>query len=328
MEARQSLTLDFNKAVQMVRQHFPAETTNITFVDLSGVDAQRDISAFYQSLPQHAREKLFLKYGLSSGDDLYSQYKDSGGFALKIPDTPLMILGAHTDPKQRYFFADPVKEALQTFLHELGHLIVPNGSVSAGPDATREERNRAYNMGENAADVFATLYMRMLGFLNHEDIENMSSQRAFAAWYGLDVVHTTSFALDNVHIRISDANVTSLTPGMIKQIAEAAAEHMTPDETTLNNAMLTLHPISPQSHAERARAGDPKIVMQECVQGLVDVCSLLPETSYIRAISMKALQRAAVVGAFNPTEPQWAEARQLLSTMQRKTTGFRPPTQG
>lgn len=205
---KQSLTFDFNKAVARARQDYPKAMENVTIVDLDAPDAQAQINAWLATITPRVRQEFE-----ETPEALRKLSPDSFGFAVKDPLGPNKIVALHSTPQEHLDLLtyDKAKQQAYTFLHELGHLVVP-----VGIDDT--------NQSEHAADAFAFIEGIRQGILTKNDAVKVANTRITHFMTAKDLDHLTTATLDYVAVNPEKQDFISLTPQEVAGVARAYAE--------------------------------------------------------------------------------------------------------
>lgn len=233
---------DFEKAVSIARADFPAETKNVTFIDLSLPDARAKLHDWLASTAPAFRDK-YLEH--SSADEFVEKCFVPFGLNVKdgISDSTLICARSRTKPGS-HVFPDAAKDLAYTFCHELGHGIAKGGIPQMMLDLVfRPEEEEFWdmigqvNLAENVADTFASVYGVSKGWLDDKgDLGRIGFGTSLSPWFAADLTHFTTIAIDNLALDIGKLNIPSLSTAEIKAIAERHAAEFTPAQGQLMHA--------------------------------------------------------------------------------------------
>ncbi len=197
---------DLAKAVDQARRDFPDETKNITFIDTTAPDAEEQLYAWAVKAGQNQIQYESL---LDYKDQHITVARESNGHRLIA-----LPLGREADHGS--FPGNAHKSAWYSFLHELGHFVVPAAHASTGSRSTQ------YN--EHAADTFAALRGLQLGIFDKADIVALADSRSDGMLMTKDVTHLTAMSLDAIAINPKNIDFMSLSKEDVLAIAQKHAD--------------------------------------------------------------------------------------------------------
>lgn len=225
-DAASGFVFDFQKAIEEARRDYPRQTKNITFIDGSDPAALEDLHkwAVAQKIKPGEWEGMLA---MMEDEGAFSHTGHAGGKIVVVP--------TKKSPDKMRLLDDPHKSNQLSFDHELGHMIMPEGT---GPTMTTQEyffNNLLAQRGqmttsdvyghqaEYAADSFAAIRGIRRGSLDKADISHLASLHDGAFLLRGDLLHFTSIAFDSVIINPQDTHFTSLSP---KEVIRIAHQHM------------------------------------------------------------------------------------------------------
>lgn len=254
-----SAIFDFNRAAARARQDFPAETKNVTFLDLSAIGAREQLKTWLEST-----DALFLTWhrGRKTLDQLLDEGMREPGFASFDPISGKRLVAARSMPNVAGFWPGATGSEVGgfTFAHELGHAIVPGGAdenpmaaPAAPTGAEHWKQVQGTNRNENAAESFGVLYSLQNGWMKGtDDIAKLSLWRAESTATKGEIGHFTSPAVDALTVSLQDADFVSLTPQEIIAVAAKHAESFTPSPKVIEAAVMNLaQMLAPNIREER-----------------------------------------------------------------------------
>lgn len=313
---KQSLTFDFNKAVARARQDYPQAMENVTIVDLDAPDAQAQINAWLATITPRVRQEFE-----ETPEALRKLSPDSFGFAVKDPLGPNKIVALHSTPQEHLDLLtyDKAKQQAYTFLHELGHLVVP-----VGIDDT--------NQSEHAADAFAFIEGIRQGILTKNDAVKVANTRITHFMTAKDLDHLTTASLDYVAVNPEKQDFVSLSPQDVADIARTYAEVFanTPqDEQNLSILYAPVGDRAPKIDEMLARLGalaiaapadSPTFYIAARVVNMMSRTGLIDETKDVAGpdgtnVSGPAYWDAVKDAIYAKTQKTGADIRQLLETL-------------
>ena len=296
-QTRADIPFDFAKAVAEAKRDYPAETRNITFIDIDAPDAPAQYAAWMDKLksPQsHARAAY------SGADKLTA---DMGAFAMGFEGHVVVAVhGQKPDRPAGKAEGIPQGRWLQyVFDHELGHAIVKGGMKDG-------ILNPPPNFKESIADSFAVLRGLRNGTLDRSDIREIADARVeeFMTRQGLPQQHLTTMALDALVINPKQIDFCSLSNAEIKAVARDYAKAFSNDQKT--NLAL----IGSKFCHEGGRLSDSNL--QSHVKNLVKLAETAPPESSAFYIALRALKTplAEKTLAAETTAPAWRAKLQEL----------------
>lgn len=156
-----SIPFDFTDAVAFARAAYPQQTACVTFIDKTAPDAALQFGRFLARTAPAYRETMVGKY--RSIDSYVAEVMDdNGSFAEIDPITGYgVVMLGHADADYAPgVSADQMRH--HVFVHELGHIVVPNG-MYRDMDGLRLWHRRAdywdsiaqTHEWESAADTFS-----------------------------------------------------------------------------------------------------------------------------------------------------------------------------
>ncbi len=196
---------DLAKAVEMARRDFPAQTKNITFIDTTAPDAEDQLYAWAVKAGQNQIQYETL---LDYKDQHITVARESNGHRL-------IALPLGREAEDGAFPGNPYKSAWYSFLHELGHFVVPEAHASTGSKSTQHN--------EHAADTFAAVMGLQLGIFDKADIAALADGRSHGMLLTKDVTHLTSMSLDAIVINPKNIDFMSLSKAEVVAIAKKHA---------------------------------------------------------------------------------------------------------
>ncbi len=229
---------DFETEVARAKSDYPAETKNITFLDLSKPESRAQAIKWLKNTSPEFKSLLTTKNLSNAFDQLVLLM--GGAFYLRDSITQRSLLCAHSAPPLKVSGTDKDGEALFQFNHELGHLVVPGGSVPVGEAkglATNPAKQQfVINRTEIAADCFAVLRGFSQATFSDADADSLALMRALSALKDMDLIHLSTQGIDQIRIDAHDGNITSLTPREIKAIARDHAKKFRLSETEVTGS--------------------------------------------------------------------------------------------
>ncbi|MDY0008163.1 MAG: hypothetical protein RBS08_00520 [Bdellovibrionales bacterium] len=220
------IPFDFDRAVQRARQDYPAETRNITFIDIDRPDAQQQYAGWLAQLSPKARVRA-TQCGVPKLES------DTGAFAMGFEGK--VVVAVHGQQPQSWRVPEiPQGRWMQyVFDHELGHAVVKGGMYNG-------ILNPPPNFKESIADSFAVLRGLRNGTLQREEIRILADHRMedFMRRQGLPQQHLTTMALDALVINPKQTDFMSLSHAEIKSVAHAHAKAFSNDSKT-NLALIS-----------------------------------------------------------------------------------------
>lgn len=220
------IPFDFDKAVARARQDYPAETRNITFIDIDRPDAQTQYAAWMAQLSPKAQARA-KTCGVPKLEP------DTGDFAMGFEGKVVVAVHGQSAVSQRVPEIPPGRWSQYVFDHELGHAVVKGGMYNG-------ILNPPPNFKESIADSFAVLRGLRNGTLERSEIRILADHRMedFMKRQGLPQQHLTTMALDALVINPKQTDFTSLSHAEIKSVAHAHAKAFSNDNKT-NLALIT-----------------------------------------------------------------------------------------
>ncbi len=241
---------DMKAAVAEARLDYPAETNNISFIDITSPFARLKIWKTLHSMSREMKAELKDDCETTSLWRVASYVIAKRCCALKDPVTGRGLL-AMSPVAGKWPFSNPHF----SFSHELGHLVLPEGSPQSmeplqGNGINNDEWDdmALKNGWETPADVFAALRCLRKNTLTVREIADIAQNRAIDIITDGDMSYATTHALDGVIAYAGDAPL-SLTPQEIKAVASEHAR-----KCRLEPPSLFI--------AAQALSGDPQQLMQ------------------------------------------------------------------
>jgi hypothetical protein len=201
-----SARFDFNQAVADAKRDYPRETTYVTFIDLSSIDAAQQIRAWYEKrgdkfdTPQGKKElKKILKEIKKNKRGLCTRSSTLG---------PILItIDASIDGKG-------MKSASFRFNHELGHAV----NLVIDKDLKSQRRD------ESQADCFAVLRGLQAGSLSPKEfVKIINGRTLICIRFGNkalgDFAHSTAPVLKALKKNLTALNPCAMTPEQIRKEA-------------------------------------------------------------------------------------------------------------
>ena len=225
-----SIPFDFAAAVAQARALYPAQTACVTFIDKTAPDAALQFERFLARTAPVYRTIMVGKYR-ALADYTAEVLDDNGSFAEIDPITGYgVVMLGHADADYvTGVSADQMRH--HVFMHELGHIVVPNGMYRDIDGLRLWSRCDNYwdsvaqtHEWESAADTFSFLHNLKSGAFG---IAQINALTIYDAWRFFEYPRSAS-ALEHMTMPASDAFITlagqldlaSLTPDDITAIAQ------------------------------------------------------------------------------------------------------------
>lgn len=218
---------NFAHSVELVRQQFPEETGDITFVNTRHPEqARRLMREWIEEASSVTRMDIQRHHGGESAyiDDLMQD--PACAVCDEFSGKKMLIMNRERLEKTASlkFFDDQEKEHVWTFLHELSHLIMKGGighcfGLYAADERTKEKRDHSRNQYEHRADLLSCLIGLQCGLLEPKDIKRLALVRSMDCVQG-DFEHMTGHALDRLAIDTKNG----ISPHIRHQSLMAAVE--------------------------------------------------------------------------------------------------------
>ncbi len=310
------IAFEFNQAVADLRQDFPEESKQVTFIDTASWLAKwRIVFALSRMSPEFigALKNRTKKTSLAGIAEVIIKHKFS---SLRDPLTRRGICAGNSEHEGPM----PLRNLQYGLDHEFGHLAVPNAMqgdllIRKSPkDVTQPDETTALiNQWETKADVFAALRGLNRSTMERSDIETLSTSRALNAYFGYGTTHATSKGLDSLLVSYDDAKVHSLTPREISALAEKHGQEFSLTGEEVSEIYCNLYQ---QPHL--IKDGSP----EKCLQALLNVASndATPVSGRLASHILKEILHNGKIDfpfavSFNVAGSEFNEMRQELAKL-------------
>lgn len=249
------LTFDFNKAIEMLRDDYPEEVVKILFADLADPNIESILEKWYIKTSMEMRDNV---PGITLARDLMKKNVTAAQRDLISGSQMISIKQTQEDqPRHHRILEDLQTDLLLGFTHEFGHLVtkygIPTFMRNSDTYILPERENREINLAETSADSFSVLYLLHKKLIDQKTIYDLGLWRAIEALACGTVRHLTTIPVDQLAIEAAATDFSSLSPAVIRQIADDHANKFTRASFGLKDALdnLSSDPDNPREGYQR-----------------------------------------------------------------------------